>query len=69
MVKEKRSAASQFDIFRVLEEIFSTFPDEADEFKKGKKKLIGFFLGEIKKKFPGIPIRDVQEALARFQTN
>ncbi len=69
LVKEKLNAAPQFDFSRVLEEIFSTFPDEADEFKKGKKKLIGFFLGEIKKKFPGIPIRDVQEALGRFQAN
>lgn len=69
LVQEKLGAVPQFDITRVLEEIFSAFPEEADEFKKGKKKLIGFFLGEIKKKFPGINVREVQQALGQFQAN
>ncbi|HNR07269.1 MAG TPA: Asp-tRNA(Asn)/Glu-tRNA(Gln) amidotransferase subunit GatB [Saprospiraceae bacterium] len=66
LVKEKLDAARQFDIPGVVEDLFSSFPVEADEFKKGKKKLLGFFLGEIKKKFPGIPVKEVQEALNRY---
>lgn len=62
-IQNKVSASPSYDISHIVEEIFTTFPIEAAEYKGGKKKLLGFFLGEIKKRYPGVNVKAVQEKM------
>jgi aspartyl-tRNA(Asn)/glutamyl-tRNA(Gln) amidotransferase subunit B len=41
------------EIEKWIEEILTEHPDKVLEYKKGKKGLIGLFMGEIKKKSKG----------------
>ena len=41
------------EIEKWIEEILNEHPDKVLEYKKGKKGLIGLFMGEIKKKSQG----------------
>jgi aspartyl-tRNA(Asn)/glutamyl-tRNA(Gln) amidotransferase subunit B len=41
------------DIERLVEEVLAEFPDKVDAYKKGKKGLIGLFVGEVMKRTKG----------------
>lgn len=64
LISLKISSAPVLDIHLVVEELFTAFPAEAAEYKSGKKKLLGFFLGEVKKQYPGVNIKEVQSVLS-----
>ena len=65
LLRSKIESSTQVDPARVIEEVFEAFPDEAQAFKSGKKKLMGFFLGEIKKRYPECNIQQIQQTLAK----
>ncbi|MEO5581964.1 MAG: GatB/YqeY domain-containing protein, partial [Saprospiraceae bacterium] len=65
LIQSKLHSIPTLNVPHIIEEIFTSNPEEAREFKNGKKKLLGFFLGEIKRKYPGVNIKEVQEILSR----
>ncbi|MEP7320920.1 MAG: Asp-tRNA(Asn)/Glu-tRNA(Gln) amidotransferase subunit GatB [Saprospiraceae bacterium] len=64
LIKSKLLSVPTLNVNHIIEEVFTSNPEEAKEFRNGKKKLLGFFLGEIKRKYPGINIKEVQEILS-----
>ncbi len=60
LIEEKITTTPSLNIESILQEIYAAFPIEAAEFKGGKKKLMGFFLGEVKKRYPGVNVKEVQ---------
>lgn len=65
LLQAKLDSVVTLDPRQVIDEVFSAFPEEALAFKNGKKKLIGFFLGEIKRRYPDSNIQLIQQTLAR----
>lgn len=63
LVESKLAAIPKIDLHLIIEETFTAFPAEANEYKNGKKKLLGFFLGEIKKKYPEVNLKEVQKLM------
>ena len=63
LIAAKMNTASTIDYTIILNELFNAFPEETKEFKGGKKKLLGFFLGEAKKKYPQINVKEIQKLL------
>ena len=63
LIAAKMNTASGIDYTIILNELFNAFPEETKEFKGGKKKLLGFFLGEAKKKYPQINVKEIQKLL------
>ncbi|MEP7268678.1 MAG: GatB/YqeY domain-containing protein, partial [Saprospiraceae bacterium] len=63
LITSKKENSPIFNYQEILDEVFTAHPDEAKEFKGGKKRLMGFFIGEIKKKYPEINIQEVQKLL------
>ncbi|MEZ5038980.1 MAG: Asp-tRNA(Asn)/Glu-tRNA(Gln) amidotransferase subunit GatB [Saprospiraceae bacterium] len=47
-----QSADEDF-LSQLVEDVLSAFPDKVDSYKKGKKGLIGFFMGEVMKRSKG----------------
>lgn len=41
--------ANQDEISEWVQKVLSAMPDKVEEYKKGKKGLIGLFVGEVKK--------------------
>lgn len=64
LVDSKLAAIPTLDPHHIADEIFKTYPAEANEYKNGKKKLLGFFLGEIKKKYPEANLREIQKIIS-----
>lgn len=64
LITDKVSATISFDYNAIVEDIFNSYPEEAKEYKGGKKKLLGFFLGEVKKKYPEVNVKEVQKLLS-----
>lgn len=62
---QTKTQTNQPDPNLILTEIFNAFPEETTAFKNGKKKLLGFFLGEIKKRYPDCNIHEMQQILNR----
>ncbi len=51
---------------QIIIDLFNRFPDEAEMLKKGKKKLIGMFMGQIMKETQGkADPKKVQKILMR----
>jgi len=63
LIAAKMNTISTIDYTIILNELFNSFPEETKEFKGGKKKLLGFFLGEAKKKYPQINVKEIQKLL------
>ncbi len=63
LLNSKVAATPVVDYHAIVEDLFNSFPEEAREFKAGKKKLLGFFLGEAKKKYPEVNVKEVQKIL------
>ncbi len=40
-------------LFKIVEEVLVEFPKEVEEYKRGKKKLLSFFMGQVMKKTRG----------------
>ena len=66
LIAAKMNTASTIDYTIILNELFNAFPEETKEFKGGKKKLLGFFLGEAKKRYPQVNLREFQNKLGSF---
>jgi aspartyl-tRNA(Asn)/glutamyl-tRNA(Gln) amidotransferase subunit B len=65
LLSAKLDSVSRVDPRQAIAEVFEAFPEEATAFKGGRKKLLGFFLGEIKKKYPDCNIQEIQQTLAK----
>lgn len=65
LLRVKLDSVSRLDPRQAISVVFDAFPEEALAFKGGKKKLIGFFLGEIKKRYPDCNIQEIQQSLAK----
>jgi len=63
LITNKLETTNDMDYDAVLTELFEAYPLEAKEYKNGKKKLLGFFLGEVKKKYPQINLKEMQKKL------
>lgn len=59
----RENTTVDLDPSQVVAELFDAFPEEALAFKNGKKKLLGFFIGEIKKRYPDISVQVIQPFL------
>lgn len=64
LLANKMENGPLIDYTNIIEELFQAFPSEAKEFNSGKKKLLGFFLGEAKKKYPQINVKEIQKKLS-----
>ncbi len=51
IVEEKglKQISDEAELRRVVEEVISNFPEEAERYKQGEEKLIGFFVGQVMK--------------------
>ncbi|MEO0293761.1 MAG: Asp-tRNA(Asn)/Glu-tRNA(Gln) amidotransferase subunit GatB [candidate division WOR-3 bacterium] len=55
---------------KVIEEVFKEQPKEFERFKKGEKKLLGFFVGEVMKKTKGrADPKEVSRILSEYEKN
>jgi aspartyl-tRNA(Asn)/glutamyl-tRNA(Gln) amidotransferase subunit B len=46
-------ASDEDYLLKIIDELLRSFPEKADEYRKGKKGLIGFFMGEVMKRSGG----------------
>ena len=55
IVQEKNllQVSDEVEIMRVIEEILKEYPNQVDELRAGKEKLMGFFVGQLMKRMKG----------------
>ena len=51
--KNLQQVTDQFSISKIIDEILNTYPQQLAEYRAGKDKLFGFFVGQIMKKSGG----------------
>ena len=55
IVQEKNllQVSDEGEIMKVIEEILKEHPNQVDELRAGKEKLMGFFVGQLMKRMKG----------------
>ena len=57
--------SSEDSLMPIIEEVIAAFPEKAQEYRDGKKGLLGMFMGEVMKKSKGKADPKVASGLVR----
>ena len=50
---------------QIIAEVIQANPKQAEEFRSGKDKIIGFFIGQVKKKIQFNDLQQLQELIIK----